>query len=392
MLDNNIYKTKGSLKIPKIPLIKKSETSSLNRVLQSAANVGIQGTNGITRGINWLINSQSMKGWIALIPALVFLILFVIYPLINSFILSFVVNLTQTTTGSSFVLVQFFNQNAHLCGDFYEPGCVTEKATFSFQNYIRLFEKESILNVDGHLAPESFVSSLLNTGLLVIVSVPLTIVIGLLVAIALYSIKPLQGFFQTVFFLPYVTNTIALGVVFNILFNDKPGSFANWVIGLFGHAPIDWLGTTAAYTSIFWVLIIYSVWNGIAFKILVFMSGLASIDKQYYDAAKIDGAKKGTILGRITVPLLSPQILYIVITSCIGAFKSYSSVVAVIGKGAYNFGPENKWITAVGYVYKNFNEGGHKYGDAAAASFVLFAIILVITFVQMRVSKSRVHY
>ncbi len=164
---------------------------------------------------------------------------------------------------------------------------------------------------------------------------------------------------------------------------------------LFGTVGMNWLisnGTGATRWTMFFVMTLYSIWNGLAFKILVFMSGLASIDKQYYDAAKIDGAGKLKILWKITVPLLSPQILYITITSFIGAFKAYSQVIALFGSGAYGFGgaDNNEWMTVVGYVYVEMSK--RQTGKAAAASILLLLIILLVTAVQNAVSKNRVHY
>ena len=196
-------------------------------------------------------------------------------------------------------------------------------------------------NFKSVLTDPYFTKALLNTAILTIVSVPLTIIISLFLAVSLNSIKPLRGFFQTVFFLPYVTNSIALGMVFNTLFSPQTGGIMNQLVMAFGGSPRAWInfgfdqqGTLIATKwSLGLAIIVQTIWSGIAFKILVFMSGLASIDKQYYDAARIDGANRSTIMRRITVPLLSPQILYITITSFIGAFKAYQSIISIVGKG-----------------------------------------------------------
>lgn len=311
---------------------------------------------------------ETAKAWIALIPALIFLILFMIYPIINSFVMSFIVNFSwQRGTGTSFALSHFLAalNNDRITGAIPYIG---------FENFVKLWRDPV------------FLKGLENTVLMVIVSVPLTIIIGLLLAVAIYSIKPLQGFFQTVFFLPYVTNTIALGMVFAIIFGDT-GLF-NTIFGIGEH---QWITDGADRWSMFFVIVVYAIWNGLAFKILVFMSGLASIDKQYYDAAKIDGASRATIFRRITVPLLSPQILYITITSFIGAFKSYTQIISLFGGGATNFGgtTDQEWITIVGYIYFYMSD---KVDYAAAGSVTLLFIILLITLVQMLVSKKRVHY
>jgi multiple sugar transport system permease protein len=230
----------------------------------------------------------------------------------------------------------------------------------------------------------------------VIISVPLSIIVSLLIAVALYNIKFLKSFYQTIFFLPYVTNGIALGMVFNVIFSKYDTGLMNQfliTVGLISaDNPINWVGADGATKlAMAVVLIVYFLWNGLAFKILVFMSGLASIDRQYYDAARIDGADRKTIFNRITVPLLSPQILYITITSFIGAFKVYASVISIFGRGPFNFGGSTglTWVTVVGYVYRDMRTDT---GRAAAGSIVLLLIILVITAVQFAISKKRIHY
>lgn len=312
--------------------------------------------------------SEAAKAWIALIPALIFLILFMLYPILNTFLISFIENFTfMGGSGSSFALTNFFaalnNSRA-------------AKPSFGFGNYINV------------LSDNMFLMSLGNTALMVIVSVPLTILISLVIAVLLNAIKPLRSFFQTVFFLPYVTNTIALGMVFRVIFSSSGGGLINSIFN--GGAAHAWLTASANRWSMFLVIVVYAIWNGLAFKILVFQGGLASIDKQYYDAAKIDGASRGTIFRRVTVPLLAPEMLYITITSFIGAFKAYTQVISLFGAGATNFGGSTgrEWITVVGYVYLVMQDST-KVGRAAAASFVLLVIILIITLFQTFLSKRK---
>lgn len=333
---------------------------------------------------------QWAVAWIVLIPALIFLSMFMFYPIINTFLYAFMQDFSFQAGGGSFALGQFFTSLS-------EGNVVT----FGLSNF------NWVLN------NSSFTRSIGNTAILVIVEVPLTIIVSLLIATFLNNIKVLKGFYQTVFFLPYVTNTIALGLIFNLAFSSSPGGLVNIMLkNVFGvKDPINWL-TSVPYklglpvSTRFTqgvVIVLYSLWNGIAFKILVFMSGLATIDSQYYNAAKIDGASGFTIWRRITLPLLSPQILYITITSFIGAFKMYSGVMAVYqGKEAssmYFFGTVQgvrdgeAWMPVVGWIYKQINgNGADKPGYASAASLVLLAIIMVITAVQFAVSKKRVHY
>jgi multiple sugar transport system permease protein len=306
------------------------------------------------------------KATVALLPAFILLTIFIIFPILNTFLLSFMANFA------------------------WAPGA----GLWLFGNTYDLFP--SLGNYLAVLSDPTFVDALVNTVLLVIISVPLSIIVSLLIAVALYNIKALKGFYQTIFFLPYVTNGIALGMVFNVIFSKYNSGLMNQFLITLGvisaDNPINWVGADGATKlAMAFVLIVYFLWNGLAFKILVFLSGLASIDKQYYDAARIDGADRKTIFKRITVPLLSPQILYITITSFIGAFKVYASVISIFGRGPFNFGGSTglTWVTVVGYVYRDMRTDT---GRAAAGSIILLVIILVITAVQFAVSKKRIHY
>jgi multiple sugar transport system permease protein len=314
---------------------------------------------------------EAAKAWIALIPALIFLILFMMYPILNTFLISFMENFTFVGgSGSSFAITNFIAalNNRRVI----DP-------SIGFGNYITVMTDQQFLTAIG------------NTALMVIVSVPLTIIIALLIAVLLNAIKPLRGFFQTVFFLPYVTNTIALGMVFRVIFSSSGGGLINSIF--FGGNVHAWLTAQASRWAMFLVIVVYAVWNGLAFKILVFQGGLASIDKQYYDAAKIDGASRSTIFRRVTVPLLAPEMLYITITSFIGAFKAYTQVISLFGAGSTNFGGSTgrEWITVVGYVYLVMQDPT-KVGRAASASFVLLLIILIITLFQTLANKRKVKF
>ncbi len=326
---------------------------------------------------------QWATAWIALIPALIFICLFMLYPIINTFLYAVIQDFLYETGGGSFAIGQFIAS--------FKGGGTSTFGLDNFQNV---------------LSDPDFIASIGNTAFLTIIEVPLTILISLLIATFLNSIKVLKGFYQPIFFLPYVTNTIALGLIFNIAFSRTPGGLVNIMLKkLFGVDTINWLNkagynespmATKFHQGV--VIVIYSLWNGIAFKILVFMSGLATIDSQYYNAAKIDGASSFTIWRRITLPLLSPQILYITITSFIGSFKMYKGVMAVYSgidsSDAYYFGPHSgkDWMPVVGWIYAELNSHYTEPGNASAASLVLLAIIMVITAVQFAVSKKRVHY
>jgi multiple sugar transport system permease protein len=305
---------------------------------------------------------DGLKAFIALLPAMLFLIVFMFFPIVNTFLLSFMDNFA------------------------WAPGA----GLWLFGNTFDAFP--SLGNYAAVLSDPIFLDAVINTFSLVVISVPLTIVISLLIAVGLHNIKFLQGFFQTIFFLPYVTNSIALGMVFNVMFSKYDSGLMNQLLSLFGVASQNWVGADGATKlNMVIVLLVYFTWTGLAFKILVFMSGLASIDRQYYDAARVDGTSRNRIFYKITVPLLSPQILYITITSFIGAFKVYTSVISIFGKGPFNFGGSsgNTWITIVGYVYKVMRTDT---GKAAAGSIILLGIILIITAAQFMASKRRIHY
>lgn len=293
---------------------------------------------------------DTWKAVVSLAPTLLLMAVFTFWPIINAVRMSFMQNYKMAN------------------GKFNGIG---------FGNYVKV------------LTDPTFLLGLKNTIWMVLISVPLTIIIGLLIAVALNSIKKLQGVFQTIFFLPYVTNTIALGLVFSTLFHQHSG-LINKLLG----DNISWVGAGATWGRAMIVLTLYTVWNGLAFKIMVFLSGMQSIDKQYYQAAQIDGTSKWRTFTKITVPLLGPMIIYITITSFIGAFKAYTSIISLFGG---NFGPHNDktmLITVVGYVYNSLtvNTSLNAISKASAGSLILFAIIMLITLVQMQVNKKKVHY
>ncbi len=304
---------------------------------------------------------QWFKAIFFLIPALVLLGIFTFYPIINSFVLSFYKGYnyaSQTVDGFTII-----------------------------DNY------KFVLSESG------FSQAVLNTSIIVFISVPVTIILGLLIAVAMNSIKPLRGVFQNIFFLPYVTNAIAIGLVFAFIFKGTSYDLyhlglANQLISFFGGEPIAWIKVGATYWSAMFVILLYSIWAGLAFKIIVFLASIQGIDKQYYQAAQIDGASKFKTFGRITVPLISPMIFYILITSMIGAFKTYSQVVAIIGESGQIEATSINMKTIVFYIYDYLQltalDGTLSY--AAAAAIILFGIILIFTLVQLQVGKRRVHY
>ena len=242
-----------------------------------------------------------------------------------------------------------------------------------------------------------FMVCLKNTFILTIITVPISTMLALLIAVALNSIKPLQRLLQTIFFLPYVTNSIAIGMVFAAMFNivginstSESVGIINNILSLFGVDRINWINYGAEAWASFTALIIYIVWNALPFKILILLGGLQSINKQYYDAAKIDSTPKWRVLTKITVPLLSPMLTYVIITSFIGGFKEYSSVVGIFGEAKSVAGGANM-NTIVGHIQNHLTQT-RDYGLAGAAALMLFVIIFVVTMINLRISKKNTHY
>ena len=311
-------------------------------------------------------SKQQWKAWLYLAPAIVLLLVFTVWPIFNTVRMAFLEGYSGLQAAG---------------------GRVFE---FGLGNFVKVIQYKK------------FLQCLQNTVLLCVATVPISTILALLIAVALNSIKGLQKVLQTIFFLPYVTNSIAIGMVFAAMFNIV-GSFygteneiivtagiINNVIQFFGGEPINWINYGSTYASNMVVMIVYIVWNALPFKILVLLGGLQSINKQYYDAAKVDGTSRKRIFSRITVPLLSPMIAYVVITGFIGGFKEYTSIVGIFGE---KMGPPDdagRLNTMVGFIYDSLS--ANNQGRASAAALILFGIILVVTMINMQVSKKRVHY
>ncbi len=299
---------------------------------------------------------NNWRAWLYLAPMLFLMAVFTFYPLFNAFVISVYRD-----------YLPLANEGA---------GTISG---YTLSNYSVIFNNQL------------FWQAVLNTFVLAFVSVPVSIIISLFISVGLKSIPKLKGFFQSIFFLPYVTNSIAVGMAFAVMFHRNHGLF-NAILSWFGISAIDWIGGTATWWAQMGALMIFTIWESLAFKILVFTSGLQNIDKQYYDAARIDAASKWTIFKRITVPLLSPLIMYISITSLIGALKAYNSVIGLFGERLG--GQPYSMITIVAFVYKyrsDFAFQGY-YSYAAAGAIILFFITLLFSAMQTMVAKRRVHY
>ncbi|MBQ3934379.1 MAG: sugar ABC transporter permease [Clostridia bacterium] len=293
---------------------------------------------------------QSWKAWLYLLPAILFLGFFMIYPLIDVLIYSFEEG--YNSASQSMIGVGLYNYSYVL----HDP---------------------------------YFLQALKNTFLLVIITVPLSTGLALLISLGLSSIQKLRNLFQTIYFLPYVTNTLAVGLVFMILFKKTNHTIGlvNVFLGWFGAEPIDFI--TGPYWAKMFVLCFYTIWIVLPFKILILTSSLASVNPVYYQAAKMDGTGSFRTFMRITLPMISPMIFYLVITGFIGAFKAYSDAVALFGTNLNEAGMN----TIVGYVYDMLygNSGGYP-SYASAAALILFAIVLTITCINLLISRKNVHY
>ena len=289
---------------------------------------------------------RKIKPWLYLLPAILFLAAFMVYPLIDVFIYSF------------------------------EEGYNSASQTFRGvgpYNYMYV------------LRDPYFIQALKNTFILVIITVPLSTGIALLIALGLNSIPKLKDLFQTIFFLPYVTNTLAVGLVFMILFKKTAYSdgLINMLINMFGGSSIDFID--GPYWAKMFVLCFYTVWIVLPFKILILTSALASVDQNLYKAAKIDGTSRWRTFTRITLPMISPMIFYLIITGFIGAFKAYSDAVALFGTDLNAAGMN----TIVGYIYDMlYGNGGGYPSYASSAALILFAVVLTITAINLTLSGS----
>ena len=296
------------------------------------------------------MDRNNPKGWLYLLPAIAFLGIFMVYPLIDVLIYS-----------------------------------LEEGYNFASQTYFGI----GSYNYQYVLHDPYFLQALKNTFILVVITVPLSTGIALLISVGLSSIQKLRDLYQTIYFLPYVTNTLAVGLVFMILFKQTPytDGLANLILSWFGVAPIDFIG--GPYWAKMFVLCFYTVWVVMPFKILILTSALASVDQTYYNAAKVDGTSKWRIFTKITLPMISPTVFYLIITGFIGAFKAYSDAVALFGTDLN----ASEMNTIVGYIYDMLygNSGGYP-SYASAAAIILFSVVLTITCINLLVSKKHVHY
>lgn len=311
-------------------------------------------------------SKNKWKAWLYLAPAILLLLVFTVWPIVNTVRMAFLEGYSglKAAGGQNFA--------------------------FGVGNFVKVIKYKQFLNC------------LKNTIVLCVPTVLISSFLALLIAVFLNNIKWLQKPLQTIFFLPYVTNSIAIGMVFAAMFNIV-GSFygteneiivtagiINNIIEFFGGKPVNWINYGSSYWANMTVMIIYIVWNALPFKILILLGGLQSVNKQYYEAARVDGTSRRRLFTRITVPLLSPMIAYVVITGFISGFKEYTSIIGIFGETMGPADAPGRLNTMVGFIYDALSTNNQ--GRASAAALILFAIILVVTLLNLQVSKKRVHY
>ena len=319
---------------------------------------------------------RSQSGWLFVLPAVILLCIFTLYPIGNAFVRAFMENYTPMSKRHPY-------------------------DGWGFENFVR------VLKGDTGMGGANFLQCLLNTFTITMISVPVSILLALLIAVALNSIKRVQKAYQTILFLPYLTNALAMGAVFATFFqiigtrteiNEGVANLGliNDILGWFKIPPVDWLnpnmhawgsGTVKFYWASYLAVIIYEVWSGLPFKILILFSALQSVNKQYYDAARIDGASRSKILWKITAPLISPMLSYLFITGIMGGMKQYSAIVGLFGP---QMGMDYNMGTMVGYIYQYIDKG--QTGYAFAGSLLLFLVIMAITGISNLISRKRVTY
>ena len=312
------------------------------------------------------LHFDKWKGWIYLLPVIVLIAIFTVWPIFNTVRIAF---------------LEGYSNLGEIGG---------EKYAFGVKNFVDVIKYDT-----------EFATAMKNTVLLCVLTVPLSTAIALLISVCLNAIKPLQKMLQTIFFLPYVTNSLAIGMVFAVMFDIiglrlgtknpyiETAGIINTFLSWFNVGPINWIDTGSTYGTKLTVMVIYIVWNALPFKILILLGGLQSVNKQYYEAAKIDGTPRWRVFTKITVPLLSPMLAYVVITGFIGGFKEYSSIVGIFGDKMGPSGSAGSLNTMVGFIYRAI---GNQEGTASAAALILFVIIFIVTMINLAVSKKKTHY
>ena len=280
-------------------------------------------------------NKYFSKAWLYLFPALLVLGVFQIYPIIKSF------------------LMGFYTDFDYLEDVVYEWG---------FNNFSNLFHDSD------------FILAIKNTCVLTLFAAPLSILVSLVFAVLLNLNIHCRKIFQSIYFLPFVTSMVAVSIVWAWMLNKDYG-LINSILAVFGISKVAWLTNPKMTIPI---LVVLSVWKGLGYRVIIFLAGLQGIDKQYYQAARIDGAGALRRFFHVTIPFLRPTIFFLSVTTIIDIFKTFDEVYVMYSNQP---GPLNSGLTIVYYIFTKFYRHW-EFASAAAASFVLFLIILLITLFQ----------
>ena len=280
---------------------------------------------------------NSPEAWLYLIPALIIIVIFSVVPLIKTFIISF------------------------------------QKGT------LNSLEFNGIRNFQVVLSDPKFHKAILNTTIYSFVVVPVCLIIAMFIAVSIHEKIKYKSVFETIFFIPYLTSIIAVGIVFRFLLNGDYG-FVNYLLGLIHVGPINFLDDPNVSMV---TLIIFGIWSGLAFNIIILLSGLRNVDSNYYKVADMFGASKSEQFFRITLPQLIPIITFLLMINFINAFKVYAQVFSIFNGKA---GIADSATTAVFYIFNKFYVE-NRYGQGMAAAVILFLLILVFTLIQNYVLK-----
>ena len=284
----------------------------------------------------------SWKAWLYLLPALLILGAFQVYPVLKSF------------------LMGFYTRFDYLTDTVYEWG---------LDNFVNLFHDAD------------FILAIRNTCVLVLVAAPLSILIALLFAVLLNSNIRLRKFFQSVYFLPFVTSMVAVSVVWAWMLNKDFG-LVNNLLRLLGISKVAWLTNPRMTLPI---LVVLAIWKGLGYRVILFLASLQGIDPRYYAAARMDGARSFQRFLHVTIPMLKPTLVFLSITTVIDVFKTFDEVYVMY---ANEPGPLKSGLTIVFYIFTKFYRHW-EFASAAAAAFVLFLIIFAVTLLQFFLTSRR---
>lgn len=283
-----------------------------------------------------------MKAWLYLLPALLVLGIFQIYPIGKSF------------------LMGFYTKFDYLTDVVYEWG---------FGNFTNLIQDSD------------FLLAIKNTCTLVIFAAPLSIAVSLFFAVLLNSNIRFRRVFQSIYFLPFVTSMVAVSIVWAWMLNKDFG-LINSILKLFGISKVAWLTNPKMTLPI---LVVLSIWKGLGYRVIIFLAGLQNIDTQYYSAARLDGAGVLSRFFHVTLPMLKPTLVFLSITTVIDVFKTFDEVYIMYSNTP---GPLKSGLTIVYYIFTKFYRHW-EFSSAAAAAFVLFLIIFTITLLQFLLTNRK---